>query len=71
MSIFLKVFKINLIKELPNIKFEKDKICDACQMGKQTRISFKSTNMLNNTRPLHLLHMDLFGPSRALTLDGK
>ena len=34
MSIFEKVSKHDLVKGLPKIKFEKDKICDACQMGK-------------------------------------
>ena len=42
MSILEKVSKHDLVKGLPKIKFEKDKICDACQMGKQTKISFKS-----------------------------
>ena len=52
MSTLKKVSKYNLVKGLSKIKFEKDKICDACQMGKQTRTSFKSINMLNTTRPL-------------------
>ena len=71
MRILAKVFKNDLVKKLPKIKFEKDKICDACQLGKQTRISFKSINMLNTYRPLQLLHMDLFGPSRTLSLGEK
>ena len=52
MSILAKIFKNDLVKGLPKIKFENDKICDACQLGKQTQISFKSINMLNISRPL-------------------
>src|SRR4051812_31835598 len=39
-------------------------------MGKQTRISFKSKNIVSTTRPLELIHMDLFGPSRIKSLGG-
>ena len=56
--------KNSLVIGLPQLKFEKDKICDACQMGKQTKSSFKSKNMISTIRPLQLLHMDLFGPSK-------
>jgi len=30
-----------LVEGLPKLKFEKDKICEACQKGKQIKISFK------------------------------
>ena len=31
----------DLVIGLPRLKFEKDKLCDACQKGKQTKVSFK------------------------------
>ena len=37
-----KVVSKDLVVGLPKIKFSKDHLCDACQMGKQTRVSFKS-----------------------------
>lgn len=52
------------------LKFLKDHICDACQMRKQTRVSFKPKNIVSTSRPLELLHMDLFGHSRTKSLDG-
>ena len=55
---------------LPKIHFEKDKLCDACQKGKQTKISFQPKNIVSTSRPLQLLHMDLFGPSRTMSLGG-
>ena len=36
-----KVLFKDLIIDLPKMKFEKDKLCDACQKGKQPRVSFK------------------------------
>jgi len=39
-------------------------------MGKQTKSSFKPINVVSKTRPLELLHMDLFGPSRTMSLGG-
>ena len=61
----------NLVKGLPKIDFDKFRICDACQLGKQTRGSFKSKNIVSTSRPLELIHMDLFGPTRTTSLGGK
>ncbi|KAH0686090.1 hypothetical protein KY284_016643 [Solanum tuberosum] len=41
MHAFEKLSKLELVIELPKLKFEKDHICDACQLGEQTRSSFK------------------------------
>ena len=71
MSTISKLSKKNLVDGLPNIIFEKDKICDACQFGKQVKSSFHSKNFISTSRPLQLLHMDLFGPSRTTSLGGK
>ena len=35
-----KLIKNDLVNGIPNLSFEEDKICDACQLGKQTRNSF-------------------------------
>ena len=45
-------------------------MCEACQKGKQTKVSFKSKNVVSTERPLEMLHMDLFGPSRTMSLGG-
>ena len=34
------------------------------------KVSFKSKNVVSTERPLEMLHMDLFGPSRAMSLSG-
>jgi len=48
----------------------KDVFCDECQKGKQSRVSFKAKNMISTSRPLELLHLDLFGPSRTISIGG-
>jgi len=60
----------DLVIGLPKFKFERNKLCEACQKGKQTKSSFKPINVVSTTRPLELLHMDLFGPSRTKSLGG-
>ena len=71
MHLISNISKNSLVRGLPKFKFEKDKVCDACQMGKQTKSSFKSKNVISTTRPLQLLHMDLFGPSRIASFGGE
>ena len=55
---------------LPKLKFEKDHICEACQKGKQVKNSFKLKNVVSSLKLLELLQMDLFGPSRTMSLGG-
>ena len=49
---------------------KKDKICVACEKGKQTKISFERKKIISTTKPLELLHMELFGPSKTKGLGG-
>ena len=61
-----KLSSNDLVIGIPKFKFNKDKICSACQMGKQTKSSFKSKGSIQSDRCLELLHMDLFGPIPSL-----
>lgn len=40
---------------------KKNRLCSACQAGKQVGASHPVKNIMTTTRPLKLLHMDLFG----------
>ena len=71
MNLITQLNKNELVIGLPKISFEKDKVCEACKMGKQIKTSFKNKNFIFTSRPLELLHMDLFGPSRTTSLGGK
>jgi len=59
-----------LVIGLSKLKFERDRLYEACQKGKHTKSSFKQINVVSISRPLELLHIYLFGPSRTLSLGG-
>jgi len=63
-----KLISKDLVIGLPKLKFEKNHICEACQKGKQIKNSFKLKNVVSSSKPLELLRMDLFGPSRTMSL---
>jgi transposase InsO family protein len=53
-----------------NVAFEKDKACGACQDGKQVGAQHRVKNIMTTTRPLEMLHMDLFGPISYISIGG-
>ncbi|GJT25135.1 retrovirus-related pol polyprotein from transposon TNT 1-94 [Tanacetum coccineum] len=63
-----KLVKGNLIRGLPLKLFENNQTCVACQKGKQHRASCKSKTVSSISQPLHMLHMDLFGPTFVKSL---
>ena len=65
-----KLISKDLVIGLPKFKFEKDHICVACQKGKRIKHSFKLKNVVSTSKPLELLHMDLFGPLSTMSLGG-
>ncbi|GJW94608.1 putative ribonuclease H-like domain-containing protein [Tanacetum coccineum] len=58
-----KLVRGNLVRGLPSKIFENDHSCVACQKGKQHKASCKAKLMNSISKPLHMLHMDLFGPT--------
>nr|GFA01349.1 hypothetical protein [Tanacetum cinerariifolium] len=60
-----------LVRGLPKLKFEKDNLCSACAMGKSTRKTHKPKSEETNQEKLYLLHMDLCGPMRVESVNGK
>ena len=70
MDLLNKIEKRELVRGLPGLKFVKDKICDACQYGKQTRVFFKPKNVVSTSKPLELLHLELFGLAQNTSLGG-
>ena len=55
---------------LTDISFEKDRPCSACIAGKQKGKVHPTVNVIMTSRPLELLHMDLFGPNYYNSLGG-
>ncbi|XP_070048547.1 uncharacterized protein [Nicotiana tomentosiformis] len=62
-----KLVSKDLVIGLPNIKFKKDKVCEACARRKHVRSSFKCNKVVSTTRTMELVHMDLCGPMRILS----
>ena len=56
------------VKGIPPLKFEKDRICDVCQLEKQTKSSSKTIKDIMTSRPLELIYMDLFSPIKTKIL---
>jgi len=50
MKTISKISQLNLVRGLPKINFEKDKICEACTRGKQVKSSFKSNNIVSTKK---------------------
>jgi hypothetical protein len=65
-----KLQKDEHILGLINIHFEKDRICSACQAGKQVGVPHPPKSIMTTTQPLELIHMDLFGPVAYLSIGG-
>nr|GEU91680.1 hypothetical protein [Tanacetum cinerariifolium] len=56
---------------LPKLKYVKDQLCSSCEVSKAKRISFKSKAVPSLKERLNLLHMDLCGPMRVASINGK
>ena len=65
-----KLLRKDLVIGLPKLNFKLESICDSCQQCKQVKSSFKPKNVVSTTKPLELIHMDLFGPSQIQSLGG-
>ncbi|GJT74624.1 retrovirus-related pol polyprotein from transposon TNT 1-94 [Tanacetum coccineum] len=61
----------DLVRGLPRLKFEKDHLCSACQLGKSKKFSHKPKSENINMEVLHTLHMDLCGLMRVQSIKGK
>ncbi|GJV32557.1 retrovirus-related pol polyprotein from transposon TNT 1-94 [Tanacetum coccineum] len=60
-----------LIRGLPKLKFEKDHLCSTCAMGKSKKKPHKPKSEDTNQEKLYLLHMELCGPMRVVSVNGK
>ncbi|GKE75500.1 retrovirus-related pol polyprotein from transposon TNT 1-94 [Tanacetum coccineum] len=61
----------DLVRGLPRLKFEKDHLFSACQLGKSKKHTHKPKTKNTNLEVLNTLHMDLCGPMRVQTINGK
>ncbi|GJR93777.1 retrovirus-related pol polyprotein from transposon TNT 1-94 [Tanacetum coccineum] len=61
----------DLVKGLPRLKFEKDHLCFACQLGKSKKYTHKPKYENTIMEVLHTFHIDLCGPMRVQSINGK
>nr|GFA77143.1 retrovirus-related Pol polyprotein from transposon TNT 1-94 [Tanacetum cinerariifolium] len=65
------LLKKDIVIGLPKLKYVKDQLCSFCELSKAKRSSFKSKVVLSLKGRLNLLHMDLCGPMRVASINGK
>ncbi|GJV40928.1 retrovirus-related pol polyprotein from transposon TNT 1-94 [Tanacetum coccineum] len=66
-----KLAKDSLARGIPRLKFQKDHLCSACALGKSKKTSHQPKAEDTNQEKLYLLHMDLCGPMRVASINGK
>ena len=70
MSQLKKVVKKGMVTGVKDVTFEKDKLCSACQASKQVASHHPMKTCVSSSKPLQLLHMDLFGPTIYESIGG-
>nr|GEV34184.1 hypothetical protein [Tanacetum cinerariifolium] len=65
------ISKNDIVIGLPKLKIVKDHLCSSCDLGKAKRKSFQTKTTPSSKRRSHLLHMDLCGPMRVKSINGK
>nr|GEY17500.1 reverse transcriptase domain-containing protein [Tanacetum cinerariifolium] len=65
------LLKNDIVVGLPKLKFVKDHLCSSYELGKAKRKSFHTKLTPSSKRRLQLLHMDLCGPMRVASINGK
>src|SRR3954463_13121896 len=63
--------KKNHVIGLSELKFDKNHLYSVCEAGKLTKKHHPAKPIMTTTRPLDLLHLDLFGPQNYASLGGK
>ncbi|GJU63830.1 retrovirus-related pol polyprotein from transposon TNT 1-94 [Tanacetum coccineum] len=63
--------KKDVVIGLPKLKYVKDQLCSSCEVSKAKRSSFKTKTVPSSKGRLNLLHMDLCGPLRVASINGK
>nr|GEU94888.1 hypothetical protein [Tanacetum cinerariifolium] len=61
----------DLVSGLPKFKYAKEHLCPFCEQGKSKRASHPPKPVSNSKQRLHLLPMDLCGPMRVASINGK
>ncbi|GJV73290.1 retrovirus-related pol polyprotein from transposon TNT 1-94, partial [Tanacetum coccineum] len=63
--------KNDLVFGLPKFRYSKEYLCPSCEQGKIKTSPYKPKPIPKSKQRLHLLHMDLCGPMRVESINGK
>jgi hypothetical protein len=66
-----RLSKLNLVRGLPWLRFEKELVCAPCRHAKMVAASHPPLIDVMKKRPCELLHIDLVGPSHVRFVGGK
>ncbi|GJX15354.1 retrovirus-related pol polyprotein from transposon TNT 1-94 [Tanacetum coccineum] len=66
-----KLAKDGLARGITRLQFQKDHLCSACALGKSKKSSHQPKAEDINQEKLYLLHIDLCGPMRMASINGK
>lgn len=58
-----------VLKGLPQLNIRTDTVCASCQYGKAHQLPYKESDYRSKT-PLELIHSDVFGPVKQISLGG-
>ncbi|GJS61200.1 reverse transcriptase domain-containing protein [Tanacetum coccineum] len=61
----------DVVDGLPKFKYNKDHLCSSCEQGKSKKASFPPKMVPSIESKLELLYMDLCGPMRVASINGK
>ncbi|GKA91290.1 retrovirus-related pol polyprotein from transposon TNT 1-94 [Tanacetum coccineum] len=65
------LLKKDVVIDLPKLKYVKNQLCSSCEVSKAKRSSFKTKTIPSSKGRLNLLHIDLCGPMRFASINGK
>nr|GEY82259.1 retrovirus-related Pol polyprotein from transposon TNT 1-94 [Tanacetum cinerariifolium] len=63
--------KKDIMIGMPKLKYVKDQLCSSCDMSKEKRSTFKSNAVPSSKGRLNFLHIELCGPMRVTSINGK
>ncbi|GJY81170.1 retrovirus-related pol polyprotein from transposon TNT 1-94 [Tanacetum coccineum] len=63
--------KQDLVDGLPKFKYDKDHLCSACEQGKSKKATLPPKLVPCTHSKMELIHMDLCGPMRVESINGK
>jgi transposase InsO family protein len=66
-----RLSKLNLVRGLPRLRFDKELVCAPCRHAKMVASSHPHLTDVMTEHTCELLHMDLVGPARVRSADGK